>query len=75
MDYHLDSMDKTAENGLEILKKIKAEQPTTPVVMLSSQEKYGVAAQTLLEGAVYYIIKDDTAFEEAEKMIEDILAG
>lgn len=73
LDYYLDSMDKLAENGLEILKKIKAAKPETPVIMLSSQEKYGLAAQTLLEGAVYYIIKDDSAFAEAESLIEDIV--
>ena len=35
-----------------------------PVIMLSSQEGYGTAAQTILYGAVHYVIKGQDAFED-----------
>ena len=44
-----------------------------PVIMLSAQHRYGVAAQTLIEGAYYYIIKDDDAFEKVNDMVNELL--
>ena len=35
LDYYLNSVEKNAANGIEILKKIKARNPDTEVVMLS----------------------------------------
>lgn len=43
LDYHLDSTDKNAINGIESLDKIKTFNPDIPVVMLSSQDKIEVA--------------------------------
>lgn len=73
LDYYLDNVDKKAKNGLEILKKIKDKEPELPVVMLSGQEKYGVAAQTIMQGAIHYIMKDNNAFEETHKMLQSLL--
>ncbi|MEZ4885427.1 MAG: response regulator [Chitinophagales bacterium] len=73
LDYFLDNVEEDAANGLEILKQIKDQYPEMPVVMLSAQHRYGVAAQTLIEGAYYYIIKDDDAFEKVNEMINELL--
>ena len=73
LDYYLDGINKEAANGLEILKQIKELRPDIPVIMLSGQEKYGVAAQTILEGAIHYIIKDDSAFDEVNKLVKEIV--
>ncbi|MFK7907287.1 MAG: response regulator [Chitinophagales bacterium] len=73
LDYFLDNVEEDAANGLEILKQIKDQYPEMPVIMLSAQHRYGVAAQTLIEGAYYYIIKDDDAFEKANEMINELL--
>ena len=73
LDYFLDSIEEGAANGLDILKQIKNQYPEMPVIMLSSQHRYGVAAQTLIEGAYYYIIKDDDAFEKANEMVNELL--
>ena len=71
LDYHLDSSDPDASNGLTILKNIQEESPNTPVIMLSGQDLFGVAAQTILKGAIDYIIKDDDAFQKAGQIVMD----
>lgn len=70
LDYHLNSKDKEASNGLDILKEIKRYKKSIPVIMLSSQEKYTVAAQTIGLGAIHYVIKGQEAFEEIQELIE-----
>lgn len=72
LDFHLNDVYKDAADGLAILEKIKAEQPHTHVIMLSSQEKYTVAAKTISKGAEQYVVKDDNAFENISRILEDI---
>ena len=72
LDFHLNDVFKDAANGLQILEEIKKENPRTHVIMLSSQEKYTVAAQTISKGAVQYVVKDDDAFTNISRIIEDI---
>ncbi|GAB4487787.1 MAG: hypothetical protein OHK0019_03330 [Saprospiraceae bacterium] len=71
LDYYLDSEIPGAKNGLEILKDIKKKDEDIRVIMLSSQEHYGVALQTIAKGAIYYVIKDLHSFNE----IDNILSG
>ena len=70
LDYHLNSKEKDAANGIDILKEIKKQNPVLPVIMLSSQESYGTAAQTIMYGAVHYVIKGQDAFEEIFQLIK-----
>ena len=70
LDYHLNSKEKTAANGMEILKSIKRQDKNIPVIILSSQEKYTIAAQTIGLGAIHYVIKGQDAFAEIQKVIE-----
>lgn len=70
LDYNLNSVSEEAANGMEILKTIKKTSPNTKIIMLSSQESYGVALQTVQKGAVQYIIKDKSAFEKIAALIE-----
>jgi len=69
LDYHLNSMERDAANGMEILQIIKKNYPNTLVIMLSGQEHYGVAMKTIINGAEKYVIKDKDAFEEVAKII------
>ena len=48
-------------SGLELLKKIKKDYPTIPVIVLSSQELIVTALEMLQFGAYDYIIKDGAA--------------
>jgi two-component system response regulator AtoC len=50
--------------GLELLKKIKKEHPSIPVVVLSAQEDVTTALELLKAGAYDYIIKDGTAMDK-----------
>ena len=70
LDYHLNSKEKDAANGIDILKEIKKRNKALPVIILSSQESYGTAAKTIMHGAVHYVIKSQDAFEEIFKLIK-----
>ena len=70
LDYHLNSREKDARNGIDILKEIKKQNKTLPVIMLSSQERYGIATQTIMYGAVHYVIKGKDAFNEIYELIK-----
>lgn len=72
LDYHLNDVFKDAADGLAILERIKKEQPGITVIMLSSQGKYTVAAKTISKGAVQYVVKDDNAFTNISRILEDI---
>ena len=70
LDYHLDGIEQKAANGMEILKAIKEIDPKQMVIILSGQQRFGVAAQMVLEGAEEYVVKDENAFEKTRKAIE-----
>jgi DNA-binding NarL/FixJ family response regulator len=70
LDYYLNSREKDAANGIDILKEIKKRNKTIPVIMLSSQKSYGTATQTIMYGAVHYVIKGQDAFEEIFQLIK-----
>ena len=72
LDYYLNSQSKDAVTGMEILKTIKKHYPNIPVIMLSSQERYSVAMQTIRKGAEQYLIKDKEAFEKIAAIIKEL---
>lgn len=69
LDYYLNSKEKNAANGIDILKEIKKQNKALPVIMLSSQKSYATAAQTISYGAVHYVIKGQDAFDEIFQLI------
>lgn len=69
LDYFLNSVNKDAANGLEVLQAFRKALPNAQYIMLSSQESYGTAAKTIQEGAESYVIKDESAFEKIGKII------
>jgi DNA-binding NtrC family response regulator len=72
LDYHLNDVYKEAADGLAILEKIKKGHPNATVIMLSSQGKYTVAAQTISKGAIQYVVKDEQAFQNISRILESI---
>ena len=64
LDYYLNSVNKDAANGLEILETIHEHLDNIRVIMLSNQESYVTATQTIQKGAMQYIIKDEDAFQK-----------
>ena len=73
LDINLNDESKEAKNGLEILAEIKKEIPSPHVIMLSSQERYGIALETISKGAEQYIIKDKNAFENIDSYLKDLM--
>lgn len=73
LDYNLNDESKEAKNGLEILSEIKKKVPSPHVIMLSSQERYGIALETISKGAEQYIIKDDKAFDNVDSYLKDLI--
>lgn len=72
MDYHLNSHVKDAKTGLQILEVLKKSYPDIHVIMMSSQERYSVALQSIQKGAEQYIIKDGDAIEKISKMVNEL---
>lgn len=72
LDYHLDGIDKSAMNGIEVLDKIMELHKEIPVVMLSSQDKIDVAIMCMHHKAFDYVVKSETAFVRLQKIITRI---
>lgn len=70
LDYYLNSREKDALNGIDILKEIKKRNKALPVIMLSSQKSYAVATKTIMYGAVHYVVKGQDAFQEIYELIK-----
>ena len=70
LDYHLNSRELDAANGIDILKEIKDQDSALPVIMMSSQKSYGTAAKTIQYGAVHYVVKGEDAFHEIGNLIQ-----
>lgn len=72
LDYYLDSDVPGAKNGLEILQVIHKQAPDLKVIMLSSQEHYGVALRTIASGAVSYVMKELGSFGEIDQVLQQM---
>ena len=72
LDYNLNSVDKSAKNGVEILQEIKTTDPNIQVVMLSGQDKIDVAVETMRHGAFDYVIKNESAFKRTENVAYNV---
>lgn len=70
LDYYLNSKEKNAANGIDILKEIKRQNKALPVIILSSQKSFTTASQTIMYGAMHYVIKGQDAFEEIFQLIK-----
>lgn len=73
LDYFLNSENPDAKNGLEILKEIHEIMPEAKVIILSGQEDGNIVYDFVRENATNYVVKDDNAFENIRKAIENIL--
>jgi DNA-binding NarL/FixJ family response regulator len=69
LDYHFDSAPGVSLNGLQVLRKIKAESGQTTVVMLSGQEKKDVVLESFRSGAANYIPKGSSAMAAIQNLL------
>jgi len=72
LDFYLNSVNRDAMDGLEVLQEIKKIDPEVDVVILSGQDKIEVAVKTMQYGAFDYIVKGEAAFYRAEKVVFNI---
>lgn len=67
LDYFLNG-----KNGVEVLKEIKAINPKTNVIMLSSHEDIGTAIESFQKGAIDYIVKGRNSWQKIRSVINRI---
>lgn len=68
LDYFLEG-----KNGLEVLKAIKAINPKTEVIMLSSNEDIALAIESFRIGATDYVIKGQSSWKKVAKLVNTII--
>ena len=61
-------------DGLELIRAMKLEWPSVPVIMLSTYENPEYVRHALSDGAVGYLLKDATP-EELEQAIDVAISG
>lgn len=69
LDYYLDG-----ENGNDILKAIKENNPKTEVIMLSSNEDVTIVIESFRKGATDYVVKGEKSSKKITRIIYDIVA-
>jgi len=72
LDYHLNSIEKNAMNGLKTLDIIKKINIDIPVIIVSAQDKIEVAVSCIHHKAFDYVVKSETAFIRLQKIIKAI---
>lgn len=72
LDYHLNSQNRSAKNGVEVLKELKDKYPEVQVIVLSGQDKIDVAVDSIKYGAYDYVVKGETAFSRMENVMNNI---
>jgi DNA-binding NtrC family response regulator len=73
LDYNLDSVDKEALAGEDILREIKKRDEGVEVIMYSGQDSIEVAVNTMKFGAFDYVVKSPSAFHRMENVIHRII--
>ena len=73
LDYHLDGENPNAQNGMKTLKRIKAHNKETQVIVLSAQEQLMTVTELLKAGAKDYVPKDNSAFMRTDAIIQQAI--
>ena len=74
LDYFLNAENPNAQNGLEILKKIRQIVPRIKVIVLSGQEDGNLVYDFVRANVDNYVVKDNNAFDNVHKAIEGIIS-
>lgn len=67
MDYNMEGM-----NGIEVLKKIKAANPSIMVYIISGQENSVVAKEALQQGALDYVVKSSLSTDKMAVIMQRV---
>jgi len=76
-DTHIVILDHIMEgkNGVEVLKSIKAINPKTEVIMLSSNEDMAVAIESFRAGAIDYVVKGPSSWKKITKLVGHVITA
>lgn len=66
LDYEMNGID-----GIEVLKEIRKTNEDINVIMVSGQDQINIAVDALKLGAVDYVIKDKSVFQNVSKLINN----
>jgi len=69
MDYYLNSRYYDAEDGLEMVRQIKAMHARVKTIVLSAQEKLDVVVKVVEETHSHYVMKNEQAFQKIEELL------
>ena len=72
LDYNLNTASRNAATGMEVLEAIKKNYPNIHIIMLSGQERYSIASQSIIKGAEQYVMKDKDAFEKVDQIVHEL---
>ena len=72
MDYFLNSKYHDAQNGLEIINRIKLSKPKTNIIVLSIQQDLEVILEIIKKHDCIYVQKDTEAFNKVKLAIQEI---
>ncbi|MEO5569414.1 MAG: response regulator [Bacteroidia bacterium] len=72
VDFFLNSKNKDAQNGLDILLHFRKHDPSIRMVMVSSQEKPEIAASVIKYGAYDYVVKNEAALGRLEIILNHL---
>lgn len=72
LDFYLNSKYPNAADGLEIIKRIKAQGQQTTIIVLSMQKNIGVLRTAIEHYDCIYVQKDQNAFSKVEQEIRKV---
>ncbi|MBI5539440.1 MAG: response regulator [Bacteroidia bacterium] len=64
LDYHLNTKNPLASDGIQVLDLIIKENPDTKVLILTGDDNVDIALNSFKHGASDYIVKTDTQFRK-----------
>ena len=64
LDYHLNSKNSVAADGIKMLDLFKQENPETNVIILTGDDDIDVALKSFHHGAYDYVVKSETKFRK-----------
>lgn len=71
LDYFFVNNNRELMNGMQIFEKIKELRPSTPVIMLSGQDKGEIVLELARKGIDDYVIKDSNLIDNLTTAIRD----
>ncbi len=72
LDFELNGQTPAAANGLLVLPELKTRFPSSPIVMFTAQDNLQIATATVREGALDYIVKNETAMSRLGLLLRKI---